>query len=59
VTKKVKTHADYAPGDKVKIRGKGRQVFTIVEDYHYRTIDGWYMLDAEQRHRCFPTSLIV
>ena len=46
-------------GDVVLVKGKGKQRFTLRERYQYRTTEGWFMRDEEQRHRVFPTSSIV
>lgn len=46
-------------GQVVGIQGKGKQRFTLRDRYQYRTTEGWTMRDAEQRHRVFPTSLIL
>lgn len=46
-------------GDVVRIEGKGKQRFTLREPYQYRTTEGWFMRDEEERHRVFPTSMIV
>ena len=46
-------------GQVVRIKGKGEQRFSLRAPYQYRTTEGWYMRDEEQRHRVFPTSLII
>ncbi len=46
-------------GQVVGVKGKGKQRFTLRERYQYKTTEGWTMRDEEQRHRVFPTSLIV
>ncbi len=46
-------------GDVVLVQGKGKQRFILRERYQYRTTEGWFMRDEEQRHRVFPTSSII
>jgi hypothetical protein len=53
------TKRKHKPGDVVRIEGKGKKKFTLKAEYQYRTVDGWFMRDEEQRHRVFPTSMIV
>ncbi len=46
-------------GQTVGIKGKGKQRFKLREPYQSQSGDGWGMRDEEQRHRVFPTDMIV
>ncbi len=46
-------------GQVVNIEGKGKQKFKLADPYQYRTTEGWTMRDSEERHRVFPTSMIL
>lgn len=49
----------FEPGQVVTVKGRGKQRFTLKDRYQYRTTDGWYARDEEERHHVFPTSLMV
>jgi len=51
--------ADLKKGDVVRVEGRGKQRFTLREPFQYRTTEGWYARDEEERHHAFPTLMIL
>ncbi len=49
----------FEKGQVVGVKGKGKQRFVLRERYQYRTTEGWFARDEEQRHRVFPTSSLI
>lgn len=49
----------FKAGDKVKVEGKGKAIFTIVSEYQHKTDDGWFMRDEDGKHRVFLDSQVL